>query len=79
MSVGRLITEAGGGPWAIDKALQVGRPAQISDLDQAFHDAGASTAEADAAFQHALQRFVKRWWDSLSDEQRRLLVDQHPQ
>ena len=39
MSIPHLIAEAGGDPWAIDKSLQAGRPAQISDLAQAFHDA----------------------------------------
>ncbi|KAA1244172.1 hypothetical protein F0Q45_25095, partial [Mycobacterium simiae] len=61
ISVARLIAEAGGDPWALNKSMQVGRPAQISDLAKAFHDAGACTAEADAAFNQALQRFEWAW------------------
>lgn len=55
VSIALLIAEAGGDPWAINRSLQAGRPAQISDLAKAFHDAGASTAEADAAFNQALR------------------------
>ncbi|ORB92502.1 putative alpha/beta hydrolase [Mycobacterium persicum] len=61
ISVALLIAEAGGDPWAINRSLQAGRPAQISDLAKAFHDAGASTAEADAAFNQALRRFEWAW------------------
>ncbi|VBA45022.1 hypothetical protein LAUMK13_05320 [Mycobacterium innocens] len=56
-----LIAEAGGGPWAINNSLQFGRPAQISALGQAFHDAGRCTAEADAAFADARRRFEAAW------------------
>jgi hypothetical protein len=45
-SIPHLIAEAGGDPWAINKSLQNGRPAQISDLAQAFHNAGQSTNAA---------------------------------
>ncbi|ORB98691.1 hypothetical protein B1T48_28565, partial [Mycobacterium persicum] len=61
VSIALLIAEAGGDPWAINRSLQAGRPAQISDLAKAFHDAGASTAEADAAFNQALRRFEWAW------------------
>ncbi|WP_422121010.1 hypothetical protein, partial [Mycobacterium persicum] len=40
VSIALLIAEAGGDPWAINRSLQAGRPAQISDLAKAFHDAG---------------------------------------
>lgn len=52
---------AGGDPWTIDGTLQSGRPAQISNLAQAFHDAGQSTGEADAAFTLARNRFAAAW------------------
>jgi hydrolase family protein len=56
-----LVAEAGGDPWAIDKSLQHGRPAQISDLAQAFHNAGRCTKEADNAFVEACHRFEASW------------------
>lgn len=56
-----LIAEAGGDPWAINENLQAGRPAQISDLAQAFHDAGRCTAESAAAFGEARRRFEASW------------------
>jgi pimeloyl-ACP methyl ester carboxylesterase len=56
-----LLAEAGGDPWAIDDSLQAGRPAQISELAQAFHDAGRCTAESSAAFDAARHRFEASW------------------
>jgi hypothetical protein len=56
-----LISEAGGDPWAIDKSLQTGRPAQIADLAQAFHNASQCTKEADNAFVEACHRFEASW------------------
>jgi len=61
ISIARLIVEAGGDPWAINNSLQAGRPAQISDLAQAFHDAGQSTVESNAAFEKARRRFAASW------------------
>ncbi len=61
ISKGLLILFAGGDPWKINATLQAGRPAQISDLAQAFHDAGRSTADAEASFQQAKGRFAKSW------------------
>ncbi|WP_441293419.1 putative alpha/beta hydrolase [Mycobacterium malmoense] len=61
ISKGALIMFAGGDPWTIDGTLQSGRPAQISNLAQAFHDAGQSTGEADAAFTLARNRFATAW------------------
>jgi hypothetical protein len=61
ISVARLIVEAGGDPWAINDSLQAGRPAQISDLAQAFHDAGQSTTESSATFEEARRRFAASW------------------
>ena len=52
---------AGGDPWKINATLQSGRPAQISNLAKAFHDAGHSTGEAEAAFNLARSRFEKAW------------------
>jgi hypothetical protein len=61
ISVPHLIAEAGGDPWAINQSLRSGRPAQISSLAQAFHDAGQATNEADAAFSEARRRFERSW------------------
>ncbi|MGV0048084.1 hypothetical protein ACRU43_02525 [Mycobacterium colombiense] len=61
ISKGALIMFAGGDPWKINDTLQSGRPAQISNLAAAFHDAGRSTGEAEAAFQQARDRFDKAW------------------
>jgi hypothetical protein len=52
---------AGGDPWKINGTLQSGRPAQISYLARAFHDAGRSTGEAEAAFNLARSRFERAW------------------
>jgi hypothetical protein len=61
ISKGLLILFAGGDPWKINETLQSGRPAQISDLAQAFHDAGKSTSDAETSFQQAKDRFAKSW------------------
>jgi hypothetical protein len=61
ISIPLLVAEAGGDAWAINRSLQAGRPAQISDLAQAFHDAGQSTAEAEDAFRQARDRFARSW------------------
>jgi hypothetical protein len=61
ISIPHLIAEAGGDPWAINKSLQSGRPAQISDLAQAFHSAGQSTNQADTTFNEARRRFQASW------------------
>lgn len=52
---------AGGDPWNINGTLQSGRPAQIANLAQAFHNAGQSTGEAEAAFNLARNRFDEAW------------------
>ena len=67
ISNSHLIAEAGGDPWAINESLQAGRPAQISDLAQAFHDAGRCTAESGSAFDEARRRFEASW-DRVSGE-----------
>ena len=61
VSIPALIAEAGGDPWAINQSLQAGRPAQISDLAQAFHAAGRCTSESSAAFNEARRRFEASW------------------
>jgi Alpha/beta hydrolase len=61
ISIAALIGEAGGDPWAINQSLQDGRPAQISDLAQAFHNAGRCTSESSAAFDEARRRFEASW------------------
>jgi hypothetical protein len=61
ISLGALVMFAGGDPWKVNATLQSGRPAQISDLALAFHDAGRSTAEAEASFARARDRFEKSW------------------
>lgn len=52
---------AGGDPWKVNGTLQSGRPAQIANLAKAFHDAGQSTAEAEAAFHQAQDHFEAAW------------------
>ncbi len=61
ISIPHLIAEVGGDPWAINNGLQVGRPAQICALAQAFHDAGGCTAASNAAFDEAGRRFATAW------------------
>ncbi|ORA84827.1 hypothetical protein K3U93_11690 [Mycobacterium malmoense] len=61
ISVPALIAEAGGDPWTINQSLQVGRPAQISDLAEAFHAAGRCTAESSNAFEEARRSFEAAW------------------
>ena len=61
ISIGALIGEAGGDPWAINQSLQKGRPSQIGDLAEAFHTAGRSTTESSTAFAEARQRFEASW------------------
>jgi hypothetical protein len=61
ISKGALIMFAGGDPWKLNATLQAGRPAQISALAQAFHDAGQSRAEAETTFRQARDRFERSW------------------
>ncbi|GBG39294.1 putative alpha/beta hydrolase [Mycobacterium montefiorense] len=61
INVPQLVAEAGGDPWAINQGLQVGRPAQISDLAEAFHAAGRCTTESSNAFDEARRRFEASW------------------
>jgi hypothetical protein len=61
LTVGELVAGAGGDPWEINRTLQAGQPMQISNLANAFHSAGRSTAEADATFEQARKRFESAW------------------
>lgn len=61
IGIAALIGEAGGDPWAINQSLQAGRPAQISDLAEAFHAAGRCTTESSKAFDEARRRFEASW------------------
>src|ERR1700743_2885368 len=61
ISIAALIAEAGGDPWAVNQSLQAGRPAQISDLAQAFHAAGRCTTESSNAFDEARRCFEASW------------------
>jgi hypothetical protein len=61
ISIPLLIAAAGGDPWKINQSLQVGRPAQVSDLAEAFHAAGRCTAESSKAFEEARRRFEASW------------------
>jgi hypothetical protein len=61
ISIPHLIAEAHGDPWAINKSLQDGRPAQISSLAQAFLGAGQQIGSAQAAFDEARRRFEAAW------------------
>ena len=57
LQIDGLIAAAGGDPWAVDDSLQAGSPTQIDFLAQAFHQAGRSTAQAEATFQTAQRHF----------------------
>ena len=61
ISKGALIMFAGADPWHINGTMQSGRPAQISNLATAFHNAGQSTGEAEGAFNLARNRFDAAW------------------
>jgi hydrolase family protein len=61
ISVPLLVSAAGGDPWAINKSLQVGNPAEIADLAEAFLAAGRCTSEANHAFEQARSRFDAAW------------------
>lgn len=61
ISVRALIAEAGGDPWAINEGLQAGRPAQISELAEAFHAAGSCVGESVITFADARRRFAAAW------------------
>lgn|GEM_PF-2318104 len=61
LSIGTLIAAAGGDPWHLDDTIQAGDPGEIDKLAQVFHSARANTAEADAAFLKARQRFENSW------------------
>ncbi|MGV0069413.1 alpha/beta hydrolase [Mycobacterium colombiense] len=61
ISVPALIAFAGGDPWAVNRSLQAGSPLQISNLANAFHAAGRSTAEAETTFAQARSRFDAAW------------------
>ncbi len=61
LDVAELIAKAGGDPWAINRSLQAGRPFEISQLAEAFHQAGRCTAEANHAFEQARTRFDAAW------------------
>jgi hypothetical protein len=61
LSVHDLVVAAGGDPWEVNESVQNGRPAEISDLAKAFHDAGRCTTAANEAFGAALRRFEAAW------------------
>lgn len=61
ISIPLLIADVGDDPWVVNQSLQAGRPAQISDLAQAFHAAGRCTTESSIAFEEALRRFEVAW------------------
>ncbi|MFL0181745.1 glycohydrolase toxin TNT-related protein [Mycobacterium sp. SMC-15] len=61
ISLPLLIDAAGGDPWQVNNTLRSGNPAAVDELAQAFHNAGACTAESSAAFAQARQRFQAAW------------------
>jgi Tuberculosis necrotizing toxin len=61
IDIDALIAEAGGDPWAINRSLQAGDPLQISNLAEAFREAGRCTSEAEHAFEQARNRFDAAW------------------
>lgn len=61
LNLADLIAQAGGDPWEINRSLQAGSPFEISQLADAFHQAGRCTGEADHAFEQARSRFDAAW------------------
>jgi hypothetical protein len=61
IDLGKLIAAAGGDPWKVNATIQIGSPADISDLAQAFHQAGQSAGESERSYQDALRRFQASW------------------
>jgi hypothetical protein len=61
IDLGKLIAAAGGDPWKVNATIQIGSPAEISNLAQAFHQAGQSAGESERSFQDALRRFQASW------------------
>jgi hypothetical protein len=61
LSVGDLISAAGGDPWQINDELQAGDPAAINAQADAFHAAAGSATEVENDFTVAKQRFEQGW------------------
>lgn len=61
LSIGELVAQAGGDPWAINQSLQAGSPFQISQLAEAFHAAGRCSVAAQEEFEQARKRFDMAW------------------
>jgi Alpha/beta hydrolase len=61
IGLGNLIAAAGGDPWKVNATIQIGSPADISGLAQAFHQAAQSAGESERSFQDALRRFQTSW------------------
>jgi len=60
-SAAELASEAGGDPWNLNDALQLGQPAAINDLADAFHSAAGCVGEVEADFASAKQKFEQGW------------------
>ncbi|GAA5066940.1 putative alpha/beta hydrolase [Nocardia callitridis] len=55
--IGELTEGAGGDPWELQEQLLAGKPFQISELAEAFHDSGSHVGRADHAFDTARKHF----------------------
>lgn len=60
-SAAELANEAGGDPWKLNDELQLGQPAAINDLADAFHRAAGCVGEVEADFVSAKQKFEQGW------------------
>ena len=61
LSVGDLISAAGGDPWQVNDQLQAGDPSAINAQADAFHAAAGSATEVENDFNAAKQRFEQGW------------------
>lgn len=61
LSVGDLISAAGGDPWRVNDQLQAGDPSAINAQADAFHAAAGSATEVENDFNAAKQRFEQGW------------------
>lgn len=61
LSIGDLISAAGGDPWKMNDQLQTGDPGAINAQADAFHTAAGSATEVEDDFKSAKQRFEKGW------------------
>jgi hypothetical protein len=61
LSVGELVSAAGGDPWKINDDLQAGDAGAINTQADAYHAAAGSATEVEDDFSTAKQRFEQGW------------------